>query len=89
MKRVRSLVRRFAKMDGNVLVSGESGTGKTPAARLLHDLSPNRDGPFVRIHCAGLASGKSGLAKAEAEEPASWTPPPQAPAGQRSRPWFF
>jgi DNA-binding NtrC family response regulator len=65
MKQVRSLIRRFGKMDANVLVAGESGTGKGLAARLLHDLSPNRDGPFVRIHCAGLASGKSGIAEAD------------------------
>ena len=56
MKRVRSLLRRFAEMEANVLFVGESGTGKGLAARTLHDLSPNRDGPFVRIHCAGMIS---------------------------------
>jgi DNA-binding NtrC family response regulator len=65
MKRVRSLIRRFAEMDANVLVVGESGTGKALAARLLHDLGPRRDGPFVRIHCAGLAFGESSMAEAK------------------------
>jgi transcriptional regulator with PAS, ATPase and Fis domain len=39
-----------------VLLTGESGTGKSRAARRFHDLSSRRDGPFVTVHLAGLAS---------------------------------
>ncbi len=37
-----------------VLLLGESGTGKEVAARLLHEASPRRKGPFVAVSCAAL-----------------------------------
>jgi len=37
-----------------VLLLGESGTGKEVAARLLHEASPRRRGPFVAVSCAAL-----------------------------------
>lgn len=40
-----------------VLVLGETGTGKTLAARLLHDSAPAPDRPFVHVDCAGLPPG--------------------------------
>ncbi|MFP5264668.1 MAG: sigma-54 interaction domain-containing protein [Blastocatellia bacterium] len=54
MQRVAELVERVAATGANVLVLGESGTGKDAAARLIHDLSPRRDRPFVKIDCAAL-----------------------------------
>src|SRR3989475_2946415 len=39
-----------------VLLTGESGTGKGWAARLVHHLSPRAPGPFVEVNCAGLSA---------------------------------
>ncbi len=50
-----SQVRRAAATDATVLVHGESGTGKELVARMLHDLSPRKSGPFISTHCAALA----------------------------------
>lgn len=45
---------RAASSRSTVLLLGESGTGKEVAARLLHDASPRRKGPFVAVSCAAL-----------------------------------
>jgi len=39
-----------------VLLTGESGTGKGWAARIIHSLSPRAAGPFVEVNCAGLSA---------------------------------
>ena len=54
MQRVTELIERVAQTDTNVLVLGESGTGKDAIARRLHDLSPRRSKPFVKIDSAAL-----------------------------------
>ena len=45
---------RAAGSDINVLLTGESGTGKDLVAHLIHDLSARRDGPFVVVDCGAL-----------------------------------
>jgi DNA-binding NtrC family response regulator len=52
---VRRLVEEVAPTPATVLVAGPSGTGKELVARLIHQLSSHKDGPFVGIHCAALA----------------------------------
>jgi two-component system response regulator HydG len=39
-----------------VLLQGESGTGKGWVARVLHNLSPRAQGPFIEVNCAGLSA---------------------------------
>jgi DNA-binding NtrC family response regulator len=55
MEQVRKLVNDVAPTATTALVTGQSGTGKELIARVIHDLSPRREGPFVAVHCAALA----------------------------------
>ena len=54
MTRLLEVTRRVAQTDANVLLTGESGTGKGTLARYLHDASPRSAGPFVTITCATI-----------------------------------
>ena len=54
MQRVQELIERAAVTDANILVLGESGTGKDMVARLIHIRSLRRDKPLVTIDCAAL-----------------------------------
>jgi two-component system response regulator AtoC len=49
-----SLLKRAANGTATVLVRGESGTGKELVARQVHESSPRRAGPFVKVHCGAL-----------------------------------
>jgi DNA-binding NtrC family response regulator len=46
----------FAKSSFPVLITGDSGTGKTLCAKLIHKLSERNDKSFVKINCAGIPS---------------------------------
>lgn len=48
-------VHAIADTMATVLITGESGTGKTILARYIHDLSSRREGPFVKISCGSLS----------------------------------
>jgi len=54
MRRVHELVARVADSEANVLVTGESGTGKDVVARALHQHGRRAEGPFVAINCAAM-----------------------------------
>ncbi len=54
MNKVMDIVRRVAPQDVNVLIVGESGTGKSLLARIIHGLSPRKSRNFVSINCAAI-----------------------------------
>jgi DNA-binding NtrC family response regulator len=54
MGKVMEQVRRVAPQDVNVLLGGETGTGKTRLARVIHKLSPRHNQPFLTVNCGSL-----------------------------------
>ncbi len=55
MKIVNSFVRRAAQVSSNVLLLGDTGTGKTLLAKVIHELSPRAENPYVAVNCASLS----------------------------------
>ncbi len=55
MKQVMDVLSRAARSSASVLILGESGTGKSVAARALHDRSHLADRPFVTVSCPSLS----------------------------------
>lgn len=56
MRALVDQVRRFADIESNVLISGETGTGKNAVARELHARGPRARRPFVVVDCAALTT---------------------------------
>jgi DNA-binding NtrC family response regulator len=52
MERLRERIESLAPGDRRVVFSGEPGTGKRLAARVLHEISPRREQPFLQVECA-------------------------------------
>ncbi len=54
MQRLFKEIERVAPTKAGVLITGESGTGKELVSRAVHQLSPRKDGPFVKVNCAAI-----------------------------------
>jgi Nif-specific regulatory protein len=57
MRTLRELIRAAARTDASVLLRGETGTGKTLAARAIHGASDRSRGPLIHVDCTTLPAG--------------------------------
>ncbi len=57
LRDVLDKVKRVAPTDATVLILGESGTGKELIARALHNLSPRKAQPLVKVNCGAIPAG--------------------------------
>ncbi|MCB9557191.1 MAG: sigma 54-interacting transcriptional regulator [Deltaproteobacteria bacterium] len=55
MRRVFALLERVAPTDATILITGETGTGKSAMARAIHDQSKRCDRPFVTVDCGAIS----------------------------------
>lgn len=55
MKEVRHIIEQVAPTTATVLITGESGVGKEVAVDTIHDLSPRKDKPLIKVHCASFS----------------------------------
>lgn len=54
MKKVVQRAIKVARAEASVLLSGESGVGKSMLAKLIHKMSPRKEQPFVKINCGAI-----------------------------------
>lgn len=54
--KVRQTIVKLARSQAPVLISGGSGTGKELAAKLIHDLGPRAEQPFIAVNCGAIPS---------------------------------
>jgi len=53
-KKALELAKRVSTSQANVLINGESGSGKEVIARAVHELGDKKDGPFIAINCSAI-----------------------------------
>ena len=54
LREVMDMVRQVAPLDSPVLLLGETGVGKELIASAIHNLSPRREGPFIKVNCGAI-----------------------------------
>ena len=55
MQKLRASIRKIARSQAPVFITGELGTGKDVVANLIHQLSNRQDGPFIAINCGAIS----------------------------------
>lgn len=53
-KKAIELAKRVASSQSNILITGESGSGKEVIAKAIHELGDKKDGPFIAINCSAI-----------------------------------
>ncbi|MBN2103873.1 sigma-54-dependent Fis family transcriptional regulator [bacterium] len=53
-QRIRELIEMIGPLDSTVLIMGETGSGKEVVANAIHQLSPRKSHPFIKVNCAAL-----------------------------------
>lgn len=56
MRSLRQRIHKLSRSQAPIYIQGESGSGKERVARLIHQLGPRADGPFVPVNCAAIPS---------------------------------
>ncbi|WP_020410255.1 sigma-54-dependent transcriptional regulator [Hahella ganghwensis] len=56
MERLRGQIRKLARSQAPIYISGESGSGKEMVARSIHEQGPRSSGPFVPVNCGAIPS---------------------------------
>jgi two-component system response regulator PilR (NtrC family) len=56
MDALRSQIAKLARSQAPIYISGESGSGKEVAARMIHEQGPRAEGPFVPVNCGAIPS---------------------------------
>ncbi len=54
IRNIIRLIERVAPTDENILITGETGTGKELVAEVIHQLSKRKNGPFVTVECSSI-----------------------------------
>ena len=54
LKKMMMMVRQVARLDSPVLLQGETGVGKELIANAVHNLSPRRSGPLIKVNCGAI-----------------------------------
>jgi two-component system response regulator PilR (NtrC family) len=54
MRAIRGMIAKLSRSQAPVYISGESGTGKELVARLIHQLGPRADKPFIPVNCGAI-----------------------------------
>lgn len=57
LRKTLSQAEAVGPTSATVLITGETGTGKELLARAIHELSPRKDKPFIRVNCAAIPMG--------------------------------
>jgi len=56
METLRGQINKLARSQAPIYISGESGSGKEVAARLIHEQGPRAEGPFIPVNCGAIPS---------------------------------